>query len=184
MPLPFPSLPYKPCILKKGKQTNKHHQLLILLLQYHWLLLREFTPWKRLNSERFKDENRQLRERFLLLLFSSSNLKQYIYNMYNAIPWPLIHSLPTMTKRDNALACSSFELSKIRKWEAQTRKPTVLFIFPWNSQAPDGKAIVLFCLEFSNNGTHLPNLTTAIATGQLGKLNPVQVAPTLDHAGE
>lgn len=50
------------------------------------------------------------------------------------------------------------------------------------SQAPDGKAIVLFCLEFSNNGTHLPNLTTAIATGQLGKLNPVQVAPTLDQA--
>lgn len=50
------------------------------------------------------------------------------------------------------------------------------------SKAPDGKAIVHFCLEFSNNGSHLPNLTQAITTGQLGKLTPVQVAPKLGQA--
>lgn len=50
------------------------------------------------------------------------------------------------------------------------------------SKAPDGKSIVHFCVEFNTNGTHLPNLTKAIALGTLGKLTPVPVAPKLDQA--
>ena len=41
-----------------------------------------------------------------------------------------------------------------------------------------------FCVEFKENGTHLANLTKAIATGKLGKLTPVSVAPKLGQAGE
>ncbi|CAH3034684.1 unnamed protein product [Porites lobata] len=50
------------------------------------------------------------------------------------------------------------------------------------SKAPDGKSIVHFCVEFTTNGTHLPNLTKAITLGKLGKLTPVSVAPKLDQA--
>lgn len=50
------------------------------------------------------------------------------------------------------------------------------------SKAPDGKTIVHFCVEFNANGTHLPNLTKAIALGKLGKLTPVPVAPQLGQA--
>jgi len=50
------------------------------------------------------------------------------------------------------------------------------------SKAPDGKTIVHFCVEFKENGTHLANLTKAIATGKLGKLTPVSVAPKLGQA--
>ena len=53
-----------------------------------------------------------------------------------------------------------------------------------NSKAADGKTIVHFCVEFKENGTHLANLTKAIATGKLGKLTPVSVAPKLGQAGE
>ena len=41
-----------------------------------------------------------------------------------------------------------------------------------------------FCVEFKENGTHLANLTKAIATGKRGKLTPVSVAPKLGQAGE
>ncbi|XP_073239310.1 uncharacterized protein [Porites lutea] len=50
------------------------------------------------------------------------------------------------------------------------------------SKAPDGKSIVHFCVEFTTNGTHLPNLTKAITLGKLGKLTPVSVAPKLEQA--
>ncbi|XP_078360092.1 uncharacterized protein LOC144644469 [Oculina patagonica] len=50
------------------------------------------------------------------------------------------------------------------------------------SKAPDGKTIVHFCVEFKENGTHLANLTKAIAAGKLGKLTPVPVAPKLGQA--
>lgn len=50
------------------------------------------------------------------------------------------------------------------------------------SKAPDGKSIVHFVVEFNGNGTHLPNLTKAIALGKLGKLTPVPVAPKLGQA--
>lgn len=59
----------------------------------------------------------------------------------------------------------------------------LIFLFLWYSKAPDGKSIVHFCVEFNTNGTHLPNLTKAIALGTLGKLTPVPVAPKLDQAG-
>ena len=53
-----------------------------------------------------------------------------------------------------------------------------------NSKAPDGKTIVHFCIEFKDNGTHLPNLTAALKGGKLGKLTPLSVAPKLGQAGE